>query len=698
MATPIIVSPGVYSVEVDNSQFAPSIDSSIVGLVGFANKGPTNKATLITSPQRMVDLFGEPDSSLPDQALLGAIEIFETTNSIYFVRAAVAASAISASSVLQVGASPHMQFNASGFGVTQNLYLSIQVTDNAGVNKFITPKQFSIPSGTDTTQVNALVKIIGTGALATAFVGVYPQSVVDTTNGILVGAFAGSSTTLTASAYSDPGFTIGLNAFKLFNPDSTVNNTIYSSVAASGVSYNFSDPTSSFSYKVFSLYPGNGYNLGVNSDGTTSGNSVDVRGQNGNYNIVQVNQNGSLREQFKVRLAGSGTFIEKAISNSPNGTLTSEIIYGYLAQGNTDLNATAPVTFAETFNSFGGGNNILGIGLGVGSASSTTIETKIVSRFLKLVEGTYGLANGRSGIGNSNENIAALIGDVSVTPKTGMQALSDDVLGIDIAAIPGVTDQNVQNALITLAESTQNFIAAMAPPYAVGGVQQAVDWSNGISTARSTAINSSWVAVYWPWVKVFSKYDGIDRWYDPSIFAVRTMTYTDAVAETWFAPAGENRGRLTKPTDVEMNLNQGDRNSLYGAGNIINPVVNFPQDGLMIFGQRTGQRLATALDRINIRRLMIFLRKSVLVAGRSFVFEPNDPFTWAAIKGVIDPLLDDIRRRRGITQYRTICDETTNTPQRIANNQLWCKILIRPTLTAEAIVFELNLTSQSAQF
>src|SRR5689334_24250534 len=104
MAPTNIVSPGVFSIEVDNSQFAPTINSSVVGLVGFANKGPTNRATLITSPQRMIDLFGEPDSSLPDQALLGAIEILETTDSLYFVRAAVAASSVQASSTEIVGA------------------------------------------------------------------------------------------------------------------------------------------------------------------------------------------------------------------------------------------------------------------------------------------------------------------------------------------------------------------------------------------------------------------------------------------------------------------------------------------------------------------------------------------------------------------------------------------------------------------
>jgi phage tail sheath protein FI len=175
------------------------------------------------------------------------------------------------------------------------------------------------------------------------------------------------------------------------------------------------------------------------------------------------------------------------------------------------------------------------------------------------------------------------------------------------------------------------------------------------------------------------------------------MCFTDSVADTWFAPAGFRRGRLTKPIEVEVNLNQGDRDSLYSGGNIINPIVNFPQAGITIFGQRTAQRTPSALDRVNVRRLMIYLRKAVLNSTQSFVFEPNDPFTWEAVRGVIAPLLEDIRSRRGIIDYSVVCDETTNTPVRVDRNELWCKVIVQPTKAAEIIVFELNVTSQSAQ-
>ena len=94
---------------------------------------------------------------------------------------------------------------------------------------------------------------------------------------------------------------------------------------------------------------------------------------------------------------------------------------------------------------------------------------------------------------------------------------------------------------------------------------------------------------------------------------------------------------------------------------------------------------------------MIYIRKVILAATQRFVFEPNDEFTWEQIEGVVNPFLDDIRRQRGITEFRVICDETVNTPVRVDRNELWCRVLVKPTKTAEVVVFEINLTNQSAQ-
>jgi len=319
------------------------------------------------------------------------------------------------------------------------------------------------------------------------------------------------------------------------------------------------------------------------------------------------------------------------------------------------------------------------------------------ARFIKPVEGSVSLAGGTDGTGSDSENNTALVGLANLDPKTGMQALDDDALNISVAMVPGVYDQTVQDNLVTLAESTQNFLALVSPPEGVGTAQDAIDWSNGGSESRTASLNSSYAAIYWPHVKVFSVFDGKDRFYDPAIFAARQMAFTDNSAETWFAPAGFVRGKLSKPSEVEVKLNQGDRDSMYSGGNVINPIVNFPQQGITIFGQRTSQRDASALDRVNIRRMMILIRKQILASTTAFVFEPNDPITWQRIETLINPMMDDIKQRRGITEFRVVCDETTNTSVRIDRNELWCKVLIKPTKTAEILIFEINLTNQSAK-
>lgn len=686
------VSPGVYVIEKDISEYSPTIDSSIVGLVGFASKGPTNEATLITSPQQLINTFGKPSESIPGQALEGALEILEATNKVYFVRG-VTTAATDASCLVPIGACPAVKVFASGLGVSANIYLKVNVSDSAGVNQYPVTKEFSIPSGTVATGASggqglALRTIIG-GSLDTDPVGAFYET-TGTASGYIVGSWAGSGAALSVTAYQDASFTQGVAVLAAIN-FSGATAALASTVHVIGTSFTTTG-ANSVGYLVNTLYPGTGYNLSTDSNGNTVGNSFEINSLGGEKFVGQLNEDGAALETFKADMVNQYTFVEEVINTGTTNT-TSEVIQGFFVSGasRSDFAATYLGDFTDPLSDLG----VTGI-TGTGQGGTGTATTRM---FVKPIEGTYGLSGGVNGTStNDDTNALALIGDPSQTPKTGIYALDNDVLNISIALTPGLNNQSLQNALVTLAEQTQNFLAVVSPPYgSVDTVQEAIDWSNGRSETRTAALNSSYAAVFWPWVKVFSVFDGIDRWYDPTIYAARQMCYTDSIADPWFAPAGFRRGRLTKPIDVDVVLNQGDRDSLYSGGNIINPLVEFPQRGITIFGQRTAQRAPTALDRINVRRLMIYLRKVLLASTQTFVFEPNDPITWETIVGVVDPILDDIRRRRGITEYKVVCDETTNTPIRIDRNELWCKILLKPTKTAEIIVFEINVTNQSAK-
>lgn len=700
------VSPGVYVIEKDVSEYTPSINSSVVGIVGFASRGPVDKATLITSQNNLINTFGEPSEALLGQGLEGALEILEQTNSLYYIRSA-SDDAVEASAVGQIGCGAAFAVSANGYGVTNSLTLRIQITDANGNRVFSdnsnAGKDFTIAAGLESLAANqsrALRNVIG-GALDSDDLYVEYDTARNqfSTSSFVITNLAGSGVKIEASACTGTSFNAA-NGVAVLAPveASGIGDSDYgvsaaalvSSIVAYGGTLEPNDATGSARYLLQSLYPGAGYNGGSKSDGSLSGLSLSIDAKGGPKSIVNINNNGTTAESFAVQLAGSGAFITDTI-NTGIDNLKSEYIKGNLQVDLADTAGTANLPFYSTTQSILG---VTGFDIMSDGGNGTNVTAGI--RFNKLVPtATTNFVNGDNGIAAAT-SATVLIGESTGSTKTGIQALDDNLLNISIALVPGIATEAVQNALITVAETSQNFIALVAPPYGIGGVQQAIDWTNGKASGRTAAINSSYAAVYWPWVKVFSTFDGKDRWYDPTIFAARQMAYSDAVSDVWFAPAGFQRGRLTKPSEVEVILNQGDRDSLYSGGNIVNPIVAFPQQGITIFGQRTSQRSPSALDRINVRRMMIYIRKIILASTQRFIFEPNDEFTWAKVESNLNPTLDEIRRRRGITEFRVVCDETTNTPVRVDRNEMWTKVIIRPTKTAEIIIFEINLTNQSA--
>lgn len=676
------VSPGVYVIERDTSQYPASVNPSVVGLVGFASKGPVDKATLITNGDQLVSTFGDPSEDIVGQALEGALEILETTNSLYFIRCA-SSTAADASVSAQLGSCPAVVISATEIGVTSALYLKINGTDGNGTALFNTDKNITIPAGSTTT-TEAITSALG-GVLTDATkISAYDIN----GSAVIASNFAGSTATLSVTAYEDAAHTVSSSALFTMDTSGEGAGAASTAITTSGMTFD----RSSLSYNVESLYPGAGYNYSSLADGSITGLSVAVTTAGGTHATLSIFEDGVASESFRVSLLDGTTFVEKAI-NTGEVNLKSNLIKGNLEDGGTNIDAVALANFSDKVTSLG----VTSVN-GVHGGSAVSDKRPRFVKFVQTANTSNKLVGGTNGIPASTDDagITTVIkGAVTDTGKTGMQLLDNDLLNLGMAAVPGITNESVQNELITLAEKTKEFLAVVSPPYAIGSVQKAIDWSNGLDTTRSAAINSSYAAIYWPWVKVFSAFDGVDRWYDPSIYAIRQMAFTDDVGESWFAPAGFTRGRLTKPTDTEEELSQGDRDALYSDGNVINPIVNFPQQGITIFGQRTAQRSPSALDRVNVRRMMILIRKIILRSTRQFVFEPNDPTTWSQIEALTTNLIDPIARGRGISEYRVICDDTTNTPIRKERGELWCKVVIKPTKTAEIIVFELNLVNQS---
>lgn len=679
-----IQSPGVVFREVDNTFFPENIDSSIVGVVGLATKGPTNKPTLITQQRQLIETFGLPAESIPGQGLEGALEILETTNELFFVRASNG-SGIEASTVLKFGSCPAVQIAAtSGFGITNNLYLNIVVSSATGLERSTSAAIVaSDVSGYGKTEL-ALQAVLGNGTANDDDYGIAYFVDSEVTSIFLYGTHPGGH--LAVSSYSNATLTTGVSCLGVVSANGSLGTVNASSANASGSLIDSTTAAGSFYYLVQALYEGTGYNQAVNLlTGETTGVGVETDAFGGPTVELTVNENGIQSENYVVSLLNDGTFIEDLIIPTANGT-KSQLIKGSLKKANADVSPTALDSFARPLSTLDA--TLTGVTLTPFGVTATSTGSP---RFVKLVGAqNKGLIGGTNFFSENNYD-TIILGNQAA--KTGIYALDDDTLNISIGIVPGVNNQRIQNALITLAETSQNFIAVISPPYGLANTQAAVDWMNGKSSTRTASINSSWATVVWPWVQTFNTFDGKDIWYDPAIYLVRQMTFTDAVAEPWFAPAGFRRGRLTKPTDVEFGLSQGDRDFLYK--NNINPINNFIPEGITIFGQKTAQRVPSSLDRINVRRLMIYLRKLLLATGRPYIFEPNDAFTWEQITNTVESVLSDIQARRGIVNYQVLCDETVNNPVRVARKELWCKITLQPTEAAEYIVFEVNLTNQA---
>ncbi|MEM3000627.1 MAG: phage tail sheath subtilisin-like domain-containing protein [Nitrososphaerales archaeon] len=309
-----------------------------------------------------------------------------------------------------------------------------------------------------------------------------------------------------------------------------------------------------------------------------------------------------------------------------------------------------------------------------------------------------GQANGiPTSVEFSSELDRAIIGNPATS--TGMFAFQNpEVFDVNLLAIPGVSSGAVIGQALQLCEGRGDMLFIVDPPFGLRP-QQVVDWHNGMlfSDLRA-AINSSYGALYWPWLKIFNQFDGSEIFVPPSGFVCGVFSRTARVREQWFAPAGLNRGHLLTALDVEFNATQGERDLLYGSGNAINPIVKFPVDGITVFGQRTLQRKQSALDRVNVRMLLIFLKKNLTRLLRFFLFEPIDRLLFAEVRAAITPFLEDVMARRGLQAFKVICDETNNTPERIDRNELHVSVLLKPTRAAEFIVLNLVIMRTEQSF
>lgn len=209
-------------------------------------------------------------------------------------------------------------------------------------------------------------------------------------------------------------------------------------------------------------------------------------------------------------------------------------------------------------------------------------------------------------------------------------------------------------------------------------------------------LNTNYAAAYWPWLLVNDEDTGANVWCPASTVIPSVYVFNDNTSEAWFAPAGFTRGTMPSVIQPEKTLPRGLRDTLYNAK--VNPIATFPGTGVVVYGQKTLQSLATALDRVNVRRLMIALKAFIGNVSQNLVFEPNTLQTRNSFLSVVNPYLESVQQNQGLYAFRVVMDDSNNGPDVIDRNELRGTIYLQPVKTAEFIVLDFNLLPTGAEF
>ena len=266
-----------------------------------------------------------------------------------------------------------------------------------------------------------------------------------------------------------------------------------------------------------------------------------------------------------------------------------------------------------------------------------------------------------------------------------------DYYDMNLLITPGIIT-SLHSAVTNLA---QNLVEARQDTFYVMDSNALTD---NIATVvnQVTNIDSSYTATYWPWVRITNPSNNVPTWVPPSVVVPGALAFNDTVAQPWYAPAGLNRGGLTRVTDTYTRLSQANRDTLYDAR--VNPIANFPNEGVVIWGQKTLQARPSALDRVNVRRLLIAVKKFIASSTRYLVFEQNTDATRLRFLAIVNPYLESVQNRQGLFQFRVVMDSTNNTPDLIDQNILYGQLFLQPTRTAEFIVLDFNIQPTGASF
>ena len=467
--------------------------------------------------------------------------------------------------------------------------------------------------------------------------------------------------------------------------------------ATSSLIANYLDATSS-SFALETLAEG----VIMNSDGTVNSDGTLANGTRDNVRWEITNSN-----------TGSGTF--NVIVRQGNDKTNDKIILETFNGVNLDPNSTNYISrvIGDQVVSYNSTENQVDITSGSYPNLSRYIRVKSVSNptpdyfdnsgiakdaYTASIPinstGAFGAATGDVKAGaNFYENIGSQTQGLEAGNYTNMVNLlsNKDDYQFNTLLVPGLLDEHHTSTISSLITNTQQRGDNVL-------VIDMVDYNGTLAETITQAQtrNSSYAATYWPWLRIQDPETGKRVWVPASTLIGGVYAFNDKVSAPWFAPAGINRGGLTTVLRAKSKLSQANRDDLYSSN--INPIGTFPRKGVVVFGQKTLQKGASALDRVNVRRLLIELKSYIGQTADNFVFEQNTAINRNKFVNEITPYLESIQQKQGLYAFKVVMDETNNTPDVIDRNQLVGQIYVQPTRTAEFINLDFIVQRTGAEF
>ena len=656
------VSPGVSIKEIDLTTVVPALATTPGGFAGYFHSGPADEIVTVTNQSELVSIFGKPQNDNYVDFFTAA-NFLSYGNNMQVVR--VLGSAAKNSTVTKAGVTGVATLlitNEVNFGASAGLSASTPAEQGVlfaskypGVLGNSVKVVVTTGSGTTTGGLSAAASMGATTLLIKA---------PGTTFGFSVGdeiTFA-DGTSVTISGVSGRGATAG----DIFNVTGTV---------AAGISLTLQTllPTAQVANATYTHK--SVYAKSIGSTSTTTPYAFDAGGSGDQINVLVLDKDGTLTgtvntvlEKFEGLSRAEDAKKFDGSSNYYRTVVNEQSKYVWALSRDVSGNTA----FAATKTNW----NTLGASL----ATQTQLADSVNS---------FHLSGALSGAPTVSELYA-----------NGWSKFADaDAVDVSLLPMGGASATLAQLVVQNVCEKRLDCMAFISP--AQSDVENKLPYQalNSLKTFRDTTfnINSSYAVIDSGWKYQLDTYNNVLRIMPLNADIAGLVARTEFTNEAWFSPAGFNRGQLKNVVKLAYNPSaEAHRDELYSRQ--VNPVVSFPGEGVILFGDKTAQSRPSAFDRINVRRLFIILEKAIATASKFFLFEQNDAFTRAQFKNLVVPFLKTVQQRRGITDFSVVCDETNNTGEVIDRNEFVADIFVKPTRSVNFISLNFIATKTGVSF